>query len=74
MDEHIYKSHNKTLLLYHLVFPSKYRKKIFDDKIEFTNHGTLPSVLTIDDMKNGRYKSMPRNLQIADIFKAINII
>ena len=33
-DEHIYKSHNKTLLLYHLVFPAKYRKKIFDDKID----------------------------------------
>ena len=34
MDEHIYKSHNKTLLLYHLVFPAKYRKRIFDDKID----------------------------------------
>jgi len=33
-DEHIYKSHNKTLLLYHLVFPAKYRKKVFDDKID----------------------------------------
>lgn len=27
MGEHIYKEHNKTLLLYHLVFPLKYRKK-----------------------------------------------
>ena len=26
MDEHIYKRHNKTLLLYHLVFPLKYRR------------------------------------------------
>lgn len=34
MDEHIYKSHNKTLLLYHFVFPAKYRKKIFDDSID----------------------------------------
>ena len=34
MDEHVYKSHNKTLLLYHLVFPAKYRKKIFDDNID----------------------------------------
>ncbi len=33
-DEHIYKSHNKTLLLYHLVFPAKYRKKVFDNKID----------------------------------------
>lgn len=26
MEEHIYKRHNKTLLLYHLVFPLKYRR------------------------------------------------
>ena len=35
-DQHIYKSHNKTLLLYHLVFPAKYRKKIFDDEVDKT--------------------------------------
>jgi putative transposase len=29
--EHIYKRHNKTLLLYHLVFPLKYRKKCLDE-------------------------------------------
>ena len=34
MDEHIYKSHNKTLLLYHLVFPAKYRRNIFDEKVD----------------------------------------
>ncbi len=27
MDDHIYKRHNKSLLLYHLVFPLKYRRK-----------------------------------------------
>ena len=32
MDEHIYKRHNKSLLLYHLVFPLKYRKKSLTDK------------------------------------------
>ena len=36
MDDHIYKSHNKTLLLYHLVFPVKYRKKVFTKEIEST--------------------------------------
>ena len=35
-DEHIYKSHNKTLLLYHLVFPAKYRKKVFTKEVEET--------------------------------------
>ncbi len=33
MDEHTYKRHNKTLLLYHLVFPVKYRRKVIDGKI-----------------------------------------
>lgn len=36
MTEHIIKRHNKTLLLYHLVFPVKYRRKIFTEKIEET--------------------------------------
>ena len=36
MGKHIFKSHNKTLLLYHLVFPAKYRKKIFDDAVDKT--------------------------------------
>ena len=34
MDEHIYKSHNKTLLLYHLVFPAKYRRQVFNRAVE----------------------------------------
>lgn len=29
-DQQIKKRHNKTLLLYHLVFPVKYRKKIIE--------------------------------------------
>ena len=33
---HIHKSHNKTLLLYHLVFPAKYRKKVFDNEVDIT--------------------------------------
>ena len=34
MDEHIYKRHNKTLLLYHLVFPAKYRREVFTGEVE----------------------------------------
>ena len=33
MDQHIHKRYSKTLLLYHLVFPVKYRKKILGDSI-----------------------------------------
>ena len=36
MSEHILKNHNKTLLLYHLVFPAKYRRKVFTKGIEDT--------------------------------------
>ena len=36
MSEHIYKSHNKSLLLYHLVFPVKYRQKVLTKDIERT--------------------------------------
>ena len=36
MSEHIHKSHNKTVLLYHMVFPSKYRRKIFSKEVEKT--------------------------------------
>jgi len=36
MSEHVIKSHNKTLLLYHLVFPAKYRRKIFSEEVEKT--------------------------------------
>ena len=31
-DDHIYKSHNKTLLMYHLVLPLKYRKKVINEE------------------------------------------
>ena len=33
MDEHIYKRHNKTFLLYYFVFPVKYRRKVIGGKI-----------------------------------------
>ena len=32
MDEHVYKRHNKSLLLYHLVFPLKYRRKALTEE------------------------------------------
>ena len=35
-DKHIYKSHNKTLLLYHIVFPVKYRRSVLTPEVEVT--------------------------------------
>ena len=34
MSQYINKSHNVTALLYHLVFPAKYRRVVFDDDVE----------------------------------------
>ena len=36
MSEHINKSHNKTLLLYHVVLPLKYRRKVINEEIGLT--------------------------------------
>lgn len=34
MSEYIHKSYNVTVLLYHLVFPAKYRRAVFDEGVE----------------------------------------
>ena len=36
MSEHIFKRHNKTLLLFHLVCPVRYRRKVFSKEVEKT--------------------------------------
>ena len=34
MSEYIHKSHNVTVLLYHLVFLAKYRRAVFDEAVD----------------------------------------
>ena len=34
MSKYIHKSHNVTVLIYHLVFPAKYRRVVFNKKVE----------------------------------------
>ncbi|MCJ8314842.1 MAG: IS200/IS605 family transposase [Saccharospirillaceae bacterium] len=34
MSEYIHKRHNVTILMYHLVFPAKYRRAIFNPKVD----------------------------------------
>ena len=36
MSDHILKRHNKTLLLYHIVLPVKYRRKAINEEVEHT--------------------------------------
>jgi putative transposase len=34
MSTYLHKSHNVTVLLYHLVFPAKYRRAVFDEAVD----------------------------------------
>ena len=34
MSEYIHKSHNVSVLLYHIVCPAKYRRVVFDDEVD----------------------------------------
>jgi putative transposase len=34
MSEYIHKSHNVTVLMYHLVFPAKYRRAVIDAEVD----------------------------------------
>ena len=34
MSQYIHKSHNVTVLIYHLVFPAKYRRAVFDEHVD----------------------------------------
>jgi len=36
MSEYTHKSHNVTVLLYHIVFPAKYRRAVFDEEVDKT--------------------------------------
>jgi REP element-mobilizing transposase RayT len=34
MSKYIHKSHNVTVLIYHLVFPAKYRRTVIDETVD----------------------------------------
>lgn len=48
--------------------------KIFDDKIEFFNHGKLYDDITIEKLNSNNYSSRARNRAIARAFKEAGII
>jgi len=43
-ENHIAKSHNKSLLLYHFVCPSKYRREVFTKEVEKTLKETCEGI------------------------------
>lgn len=48
--------------------------KVFNNKIEFFNPGSLPDSISIDHLLTGNYVSEARNKKIANIFKEAGII
>ena len=44
MSNYIHKSHNVTVLIYHIVFPTKYRRAIIDEKIDNTIKDTCSEI------------------------------
>ena len=48
--------------------------KIFNNRIEFFNPGSLLGSLSIEKVMSGKYRSHLRNKQIANIFKEIGLI
>ena len=36
VDEFVHKSHNVTVLFYHLIFPAKYRRAVFEERVDET--------------------------------------
>ncbi len=48
--------------------------KVYNDKIEFFNPGSLPDSITIKDLLSNNYQSRPRNKLIADFCKDLGLI
>ena len=48
--------------------------KVFNNKVEFYNPGRLPDNITVEDLLSNNYKSTPRNKQIADFCKSLDLI
>ncbi len=39
MSEYVHKSHNVTVLIYHMVLPAKYRRVVFDEQVDEVMRG-----------------------------------
>ena len=44
MSEYIHKSHNVSVLLYHIVCPAKYRRVVIDEKVDKTIRDTCEEI------------------------------
>jgi hypothetical protein len=55
MSEYIHKSHNVTVLMYHLVFPAKYRRVVFDFASTDECSAHLDSLMALGQAKSQYY-------------------
>ena len=44
MSKYIHKSHNVSVLMYHIVCPAKYRRVVFDDKVDKVLQGVCAEI------------------------------
>jgi len=51
MSEYIDKSHNVTVLLYHFVFPAKYRRAVFDKGVDRALSGVCQEIEKRDQIQ-----------------------
>jgi REP element-mobilizing transposase RayT len=73
MSEHIHKRHNKTLLLYHIVCPIKYQRKVLTDASEQTLKSTCLEIGTDEDQVHFLVQSVP-NMLLTRIVQTIKSI
>ena len=73
MDEHIYKRPNKTMLLYHLVFPVKYRRKVIDGNVSDYIKEICLEICTDEDHVHFLVQSVP-TITVSQIVQTIKSI
>jgi hypothetical protein len=55
MSEYIHNSHKVTVLMYHLVFPAKYKRVVFDEEVDEVLKEVLLGHLKADHRMNWRH-------------------
>jgi REP element-mobilizing transposase RayT len=80
-DGHIYKRHNKSLLLYHLVIVVKYRKSVITENVENTIKDTCIKISNIYEIRfieigfdNNQMHLLVQGIPDLSISKMVNIL
>ena len=81
MSEHIYKSHNKSLLMHHLVFPAKYRRNVFSKAVEISLRDICLEIsrrfeiyFVVIGMEEDHVPFVVQSVPTYPVYKIVNII